>query len=206
MALIQRAASSRTIAQQIQSVTHHSVSTRTIRRRLHQSGMSARHLLLRLPLTGNHRHLPRQWWDERRAWTTEWNDIVFTTNPASMCNITMVGLNTLDIERYVSEVEPVALPYIQRLPSAILQQDNARPHIARNVQEFFFTHQIESLPWPACSSDLSPIKNVWSMLAQRLNRDTPPATAPDQLWQYVEAAMTVVLQGYIQALYDSKAL
>ncbi|GFV89251.1 transposable element Tcb1 transposase [Trichonephila clavipes] len=34
--------------------------------------------LLRLPLTGNHRHFHRQWGGERQTWTTEWNDIVFT--------------------------------------------------------------------------------------------------------------------------------
>ncbi|GFW13582.1 transposable element Tcb1 transposase [Trichonephila clavipes] len=43
--------------------------------------MSARRLLLRLPLTGNHRCLRRQWCDERWTWTTEWNDIVFTDQP-----------------------------------------------------------------------------------------------------------------------------
>ncbi|GFT72393.1 uncharacterized protein TNCV_3609361 [Trichonephila clavipes] len=32
---------------------------------------------------------------------------------------------------------------------------------------------IELLPWSACSPDLSPIENVWSMLAQRLARITP---------------------------------
>ncbi|GFW28126.1 hypothetical protein TNCV_2818041 [Trichonephila clavipes] len=47
---------------------------------------------------------------------------------------------------------------------------------------------IELLPWPDCSPNLSPIENVWSMLAQRLARDTPPAATPDQLWQYMEAA------------------
>ncbi|GFY06229.1 sodium-coupled monocarboxylate transporter 1 [Trichonephila clavipes] len=42
MVVMDRVATSRTIAQQIQSVTHHSVSTRTIQRRFQQSGMSAR--------------------------------------------------------------------------------------------------------------------------------------------------------------------
>ncbi|GFS95306.1 transposable element Tcb1 transposase [Trichonephila clavipes] len=50
---------SRTIAQHIESVTHHSVSARTIRRRLQQSGLSARRPLLGLPLTQNHRLLHR---------------------------------------------------------------------------------------------------------------------------------------------------
>ncbi|GFU21092.1 integrase catalytic domain-containing protein [Trichonephila clavipes] len=52
-----RAATSRTIAQRIQSVMQHSVSTRTIRRRFQQSGMSARRPLLRLPLTENNTRL-----------------------------------------------------------------------------------------------------------------------------------------------------
>ncbi|GFX46368.1 transposable element Tcb1 transposase [Trichonephila clavipes] len=67
----------------------------------------------------------------------------------------------------------------------------------------FFAHQIELLPWPACSCDLSPIENVWSMLAQRLVRYTPHTAAPDQLWQYVEAAWAAVPQGLIQSLFDS---
>ncbi|GFS57067.1 transposable element Tcb1 transposase [Trichonephila clavipes] len=40
--------------------------------------MSARRPLLRLPLTGNHKHLRHQWCDERRAWTSESNDNMFT--------------------------------------------------------------------------------------------------------------------------------
>ncbi|GFX83487.1 transposable element Tcb1 transposase [Trichonephila clavipes] len=65
MAVTDRSVASRTIAQQIESVTHHSVSARTIRRRLQQSGLSARCPLLCLPLTQNHRRLHRQWCDER---------------------------------------------------------------------------------------------------------------------------------------------
>ncbi|GFW36673.1 hypothetical protein TNCV_1956731 [Trichonephila clavipes] len=60
-----RAATSRVPTHQIQSVTYRSVSASTIRRRLQQSGMSARRSLLRLPLTGNQRCLGRKWCDER---------------------------------------------------------------------------------------------------------------------------------------------
>ncbi|GFW79803.1 transposable element Tcb1 transposase [Trichonephila clavipes] len=96
---------------------------------------------------------------------------------------------TLNSQRYISEVlEPVVLPYLQGLATAIFQQDNARPHVARIVQRFFANHQIELLLWPACSPDLSPIENTWSMVAKLLTQVTPPAATPDPLWQLVEAA------------------
>ncbi|GFY17050.1 transposable element Tcb1 transposase [Trichonephila clavipes] len=71
MAVTDRSVTSRTIEQNIESVTHHSVSLRMIRRRLQQSGLSARRPLLGLPLTQNHRRLRRQWCDERRMWAAE---------------------------------------------------------------------------------------------------------------------------------------
>ncbi|GFU68206.1 transposable element Tcb1 transposase [Trichonephila clavipes] len=60
MAVTNRSVTSRTVAQPVESVTHHSVSARTIRPRLQQIGLSARRPLLGLPLTQNHRRLRRQ--------------------------------------------------------------------------------------------------------------------------------------------------
>ncbi|GFV13025.1 transposable element Tcb1 transposase [Trichonephila clavipes] len=90
-------------------------------------------------------------------------------------------------------------PSIMGLATAIFQQDNARPHVARIVQRFFVNHQIELLPW----SDLSPIENLWSMVAQRLTEISPPAALPDQLWQRVEAAWSAVPQEHIQSIFES---
>ncbi|GFU07262.1 transposable element Tcb1 transposase [Trichonephila clavipes] len=81
---------------------------------------------------------------------------------------------TLNSQRYISEVlEPVVLPYLQGLSTAIFQQDNARSHVARILQRFFVNHQIELLAWPARSPDLSPIENMWFMVVQRLTQITP---------------------------------
>ncbi|PRD30594.1 UNVERIFIED_CONTAM: hypothetical protein NCL1_25983 [Trichonephila clavipes] len=66
MAVTDRSVTSRTVAQHIWAATHHSVSARTIRGRLQQSGLSVRRPLLGLPLTQNQRHLHRHWCNERR--------------------------------------------------------------------------------------------------------------------------------------------
>ncbi|GFW16618.1 transposable element Tc1 transposase [Trichonephila clavipes] len=248
MTVTDRSVTSRTVAQHIESVTHHSVSARTIRRRLQQSGLSARRPLLGLPLTQNHRHLHYQCCNERRMWVAEWNEVVFTdesriclqhhdvrirvwrhrgermlnscimhrhTGPVPCIKVwSGIGYHSrtplvritsiLNSQRYISEVlESVVLPYLQGLATAIFQQDNARPHVARIFQRFFVNHQIELFPWLARSLDLSPIENMWSMVAQRLTQITPQATSPDQIWQCVEAAWSAVPQEHIQSLFES---
>ncbi|GFX88518.1 transposable element Tcb1 transposase [Trichonephila clavipes] len=103
------------------------------------------------------------------------------TSHASVCNTTMISLShlvriagTLNSQRYISEVlEPVVHPYLLDLATAIFQQGNARPHVARIVQRFFVNHQIELLPWPAGLSNLLPIGNMWFMVAQRLTQIIP---------------------------------
>ncbi|UYV77284.1 hypothetical protein LAZ67_15000336 [Cordylochernes scorpioides] len=210
MAVTDRSVTSRTVAQQIQSVTHHPVSARTIRRRLQQSGLSARRPLLRLPLTQNYRRLRRQWCDERRIYVMHHHT---ATAPGIMVwggigyhsRTPLVRISsTLNSQRYFSErLKPVVLPYLQGLPTAIFEQDNARPHVARIVQRFFVNRQIELLPWPVSSPELSLIENMWSMVSQRFTQITSPTATPDQLWQRVEAARSAVPQEHIQSLFES---
>ncbi|GFU29754.1 carcinine transporter [Trichonephila clavipes] len=137
---------------------------------------------------------PRQWCDERRMWAAEWNEVVFT-DESRICLQHSDGrirvlrqcgermMNSCVMHRHIGPV-----PGIMGLATAIFQQDNARPHVARVVQRFFVNHQIELLPWPARSPYFSPIENMWSMVAQRMTQITPPAATRDQLWQCVEAA------------------
>ncbi|GFV87050.1 transposable element Tcb1 transposase [Trichonephila clavipes] len=111
---------------------------------------------------------------------------------------------TLNNQNYISEIlEPVVLPYLQGLATAIFKQDNARPQVACILQSFFANHQIELLLWSALSPDLSPIENMWSMVAQLLTLITPPVATPDHFWQRVEAAWSVVPQEHIQNLFES---
>ncbi|GFS59163.1 uncharacterized protein TNCV_70351 [Trichonephila clavipes] len=78
MSVMDRSVTSRTVTEHIESVTHHSVSARTIRRRLQQNGLFVTGSMLGLPLTQIPRRLRRQWCDERRMWVAEWNEVVIT--------------------------------------------------------------------------------------------------------------------------------
>ncbi|GFV38868.1 transposable element Tcb1 transposase [Trichonephila clavipes] len=164
------------------------VSARTISRRLQQSGLSSIRPFLGLPLTQNHRRLRHQWYDERRMWATEWNEVVFT-DESRTCLQHHGGrirvwrhrgekmLNSCVMHRHTGPA-----PGITGLATPIFQQDNTRIHVERIVQRSFVNHQIELLPWPARSPNHSPIENTWSIVTQRLIQIIPPAATPDQFW------------------------
>ncbi|GFU69981.1 transposable element Tcb2 transposase [Trichonephila clavipes] len=70
---------------------------------------------------------------------------------------------TMTAQRYVHDIlQPHVLSLMQRLPGAIFQQDNARPHTARVSQDCLRTVTI--FLWPARSPHLSPIEHVWDHL------------------------------------------
>ena len=52
----------------------------------------------------------------------------------------------------------------------MFQQDNARPHVARVMLNFQTHNNVQTLPWPAVSPDLSPIEHLWDEMERRLRR------------------------------------
>ncbi|GFU09047.1 transposable element Tcb1 transposase [Trichonephila clavipes] len=146
-------------------------------------------------------------------WAAEWNEVVFT-DESRICLQLHDGrirvwrhregkmLNSCLMHRHTG-IGASCPSYLQGMATAIFQQDNARPNVARIVQRFFVNHRIELLPWLARSPDLSPIGNMWCMAAQRLIQTTPSAATPDQLWRRVEASWSAVSQEHIQSLFES---
>ncbi|GFY16336.1 DDE_3 domain-containing protein [Trichonephila clavipes] len=74
---------------------------------------------------------------------------------------------TLTGQRYVDGIlRPHVGPFLNGLLGAIFQQDNARPHTARVAQDFL--RHFQTLPWPACSPDVSPVEHVWDQLKRQM--------------------------------------
>jgi len=55
----------------------------------------------------------------------------------------------------------------------ILQQDNDPKHPSRVARKWLDEHNIKCLDWPANSSDLNPIENVWALLKDRVANRRP---------------------------------
>ncbi|UYV69400.1 Transposase [Cordylochernes scorpioides] len=108
---------------------------------------------------------------------------------------------TMTAQRYVDDVlRPVTLPYLQGVPNALYQQDNARPHTARISQQAL--QDVQMLPWPPYSLDLSPIEHVWDIIGRRLHA-LPQPRSEDELWQMVEREWRAIPQDAIRTLIDS---
>ncbi|GFV07839.1 DDE_3 domain-containing protein [Trichonephila clavipes] len=74
---------------------------------------------------------------------------------------------TLKVQRYVDDIlRPHVGPFLNGLPGAIFQQDNARPHTARVAQDFL--RHFQTLSWSARSPDLSPVERVWDQLKRQM--------------------------------------
>ncbi|GFX03575.1 DDE_3 domain-containing protein [Trichonephila clavipes] len=62
----------------------------------------------------------------------------------------IVMRGSLTGQRYVDDIlRPHVGPFLNSLPGAIFQQDNARLHTARVAQDFL--RHFQTLPWPARS-------------------------------------------------------
>ncbi|GFV87034.1 transposable element Tcb2 transposase [Trichonephila clavipes] len=75
----------------------------------------------------------------------------------------IVMRGTLTDQRYVDDIlRPHVGPFLNGLPGAIFQQENARPHTARVAQDFL--HRFQTLLWPDHCPDLSPVEHMWDQL------------------------------------------
>lgn len=118
---------------------------------------------------------------------------------AVICN------GNLNSAGYLSQIiTPVVIPTVHE-HDLILQQDNARPHVARIVTETLEQSSIEVLPWPARSPDLSPIEHLWDVIGRRLYHEDQPNPPTDlrTLEQRLVEEWNAVPQTVIQHLLNN---
>ncbi|GFV24515.1 transposable element Tcb1 transposase [Trichonephila clavipes] len=82
---------------------------------------------------------------DRKAGVMVWGAIAYDSR-----STLIVIRGTLTGQRYVDDIlRPHTGPFLNGLPGAIFQQNNARPHTARVAQDFL--RHFQTLPWPARS-------------------------------------------------------
>ncbi|GFW64169.1 transposable element Tcb1 transposase [Trichonephila clavipes] len=150
----------------------------TISRHLAEANLKSQRSFRAIPLTPEHRQLRLQWCQASSMRNvTDWQNAVFSVEsrfvsgrddsrvrvwrrPAYDSLSTLIVMHgTFTGQSYVDDIlRPHVGPFLNGLPGAIFQQDNARPHTARVAQDFL--RYFQTLPWPARSPDLSPVYHV----------------------------------------------
>ncbi|GFW27678.1 transposable element Tc1 transposase [Trichonephila clavipes] len=129
----------------------------TISRHLAEANLKSKHPFRALPLTPEHQQLRLQWCQARSMWNvTDWQKVAFSDESQFV-------LGT-DDNRAQVWMRPG--PFLNGLPGAIFQQDNARPHSARVAQDFL--RHFQTLPWPPRSPYLSPVEDVWDQRKRQM--------------------------------------
>ena len=89
---------------------------------------------------------------------------------------------TLNAQKYNQDIlTRYFVPFI-RAYGGTFQQDNARLHVARDNMDYLRRTNIDGLPWPSLSPDLSPTEYLWDQLDRRVYRRRQQSRTLDQLY------------------------
>ncbi|GFT67538.1 transposable element Tcb2 transposase [Trichonephila clavipes] len=182
------------LQQHLRSATGTTVSTQTVRNRLHCVGLYARRPLVCLRLTSRNRR-------DRRERIFIWRDCGSRNNPAFVhesvrfggrgvlvyggisiggrTDLYIIRDGPLTARRYRDEIlRPIVVLYAAAIGDGIILMDDiCRPHRANLVEDFLFEKGIVRMEWPACSPNMNPIEYVWDALGRRVpGRQPPPQT------------------------------
>ena len=108
-------------------------------------------------------------------------------------------------ENYIETLENYLLPFFDRFPEEkfIFQQDNASVHTSKKTKKWFEEQKIEVLEWPALSSDLNPVENIWGILAHRVYANRRQFNNRDELIAIIQKTWNEIEPELLSRLVDS---
>jgi hypothetical protein len=114
------------------------------------------------------------------------------------CNIVW-KLVTSSLHSRKSECDPVyqrsfGASFVT-IPSKVFLSKTT-PHVARVTQRLFNDNNVNLLPWPASSPDLSPIEHVWHMIGRRVEDFPAPIGTLAELRVQIQRAWDEIPQSY----------
>ena len=88
--------------------------------------------------------------------------------------LTCVSKRAIGVYYRGNVLAPYDIPFARgHDPGFVFQDDNTSTHRAKVVTEYLQRRNIRIMPWPAKSTDLSPIKHAWDISGKRVRRRTP---------------------------------
>ena len=97
-----------------------------------------------------------------------------------------------------------SIEHYGKTPSQIIfQQDNDPKHTCKKAQEWFKTHGIQVLSWPAQSPDLNPIEHLWNHPKRKLGDYPTPTTGILELWERVQEEWEKIPDSVCKDLVES---
>lgn len=210
------------------------VSSRTIRRRLNEAGLTSRKPAKKPLLTREHKIQRLRFARNHQNWTiNDWKTVLFSDETRislkspdgrervwrrsgerfASCNISPrvpfgggsvmfwggicfdgrtefvpIRVRSMNADYYlenivVAHVMPFA-PFLE--PNFLFMQDNARPHVARQVIRYLNDVEIPFMEWPPNTPDMNPIEHLWDYIKKNIRRRTHPPVNHNQL---VDAAI-----------------
>lgn len=100
---------------------------------------------------------------------------------------------TLNARQNIDTILELVLPFIEKLPGAVFQQDNARHHTAKVTTECLTENNVNRLFWPATSPELNSVEHVWDMVDKRLRRLPHPPNNLGELRQQFQIAWEIII-------------